>query len=90
MSTIAKFIQWLASLFLDLGGTDKISIGMALLSAAIGLLLFVTTSTVTTTMLFGLIVKEESIKTVPYLGLGYFILGLAAIFIAWGVFTTPV
>lgn len=86
---VANWIKWFASFFITTSSGDKITVGVALLTAGIGLITFTVTTTTTTAVFFGLITKGESVQTTPYVALGWFVLGLAAIFIAWGVFFTP-
>ena len=76
MVWIAKIIKLFAGIFININ--EPLGLGMALLSAGIGLMMFTTT----TTILFGLITREST----PYLIPAYFIIGLAAIFMSWGIF----
>ncbi|CAA6814255.1 MAG: Unknown protein [uncultured Sulfurovum sp.] len=76
MTWIANTIKFLSGIFININ--EPLSLGMALLSAGIGLIMFTTT----TTILFGIITKEAT----PYLIPGYFLIGLASIFMCWGIF----
>jgi len=75
MNFIATFIKFLGGIFISNGALD---LGIALLTAGVGLVMFTTT----TTILFGLITRTMT----PYAPLGFALMGLSSIFVSWGLF----
>ena len=87
MTKLAYLIRWFAEIFLgNIDSPNEITVGLALLTAGIGLIVFTITSTVTTTIFFGLITKSVSTESTPFVAIGWLIIGLSAIFLSWGVF----
>ena len=75
MNLIATLIKFLGGIFISNGALD---LGIAFLTAGIGLIMFTTT----TTILFGLVTRTMT----PYAPVGFALLGLSSIFVSWGLF----